>query len=46
MYHLVTKAFYLNKQYIIGEYISEKLIRENPEFSDYVSPETYDLILG
>lgn len=46
MYYLVTKAFYLNKQYIVGEYVSEKLIRENPELIDYVSSETYDLILG
>ena len=46
MYHLVTKAFYLNKQYIIGEYISKKLIQENPEFIDYVSSETYELLLG
>ena len=46
MYHLVMKPFYLNKQYIVGEYISEDLIQENPEFIDYVSSETYDLILG
>lgn len=46
MYHMVIKAFYLNKQYIIGEYISKELIQKNPEFIDYVSSETYDLILG